>query len=118
MTDVTKQAAPSGVTVDMIGERIARVRFSNPARRHALDAPLLEPPDAQHLAEQLTLVGLGHRGASAGWGSGSSVDRSPSGSPSSRARFNFSGEREVPITVPPAALTSCTAAVPTPPPTA
>ncbi|WP_396329981.1 methylmalonyl-CoA decarboxylase [Burkholderia anthina] len=42
MTDVTKQAAPSGVTVDMVGERIARVRFSNPARRHALDAPLLD----------------------------------------------------------------------------
>ncbi|MCW5155345.1 methylmalonyl-CoA decarboxylase, partial [Burkholderia cenocepacia] len=42
MTDMTKHDAASTVTVDLIGERIARVRFANPARRHALDAPLLD----------------------------------------------------------------------------
>ncbi|EGD06185.1 hypothetical protein B1M_02665, partial [Burkholderia sp. TJI49] len=36
MSDATKPAGPSGVTVDSIGERIACVRFANPARRHAL----------------------------------------------------------------------------------
>ncbi|MBN3844592.1 methylmalonyl-CoA decarboxylase [Burkholderia sp. Ac-20349] len=42
MSDTTKHEGASNVTVDMIGERIARVRFANPARRHALDAPLLD----------------------------------------------------------------------------
>ena len=42
MTDMTKHDSASTVTVDMVDERIARVRFANPARRHALDAPLLD----------------------------------------------------------------------------
>ena len=42
MSDTTKHEGASNVTVDRVGERIARVRFANPARRHALDAPLLD----------------------------------------------------------------------------
>ncbi|WP_431821664.1 methylmalonyl-CoA decarboxylase [Burkholderia sp. F1] len=42
MSRPTQDAAPSRVTVERLDERIVRVAFSNPARRHALDATLLD----------------------------------------------------------------------------
>ncbi|MBN3788987.1 methylmalonyl-CoA decarboxylase [Burkholderia sp. Ac-20353] len=42
MSAPTTHAAPPRVTVELLDERIARVAFANPERRHALDATLLD----------------------------------------------------------------------------
>lgn len=58
----TTEAGAFSVTADVAGERIARLKFSNPARRNALSAGLLEEMDARLVdlaARRIAVVILG-----------------------------------------------------------